>query len=86
MDEKTIKIAEKPEDLSQKDMARLVIDMFYRTMVHHTLWFSEVEHQLGLPKALEMMKVARENSYKIQMDRLAKTLVSRWRMAFPRPS
>lgn len=74
MEEKPCMIAEKPEDLSQKNMARLVIDMFYRTMVHHTLWFSEVEHQLGLPKALEMMKVARDNSYRIQMDRLAKAL------------
>ncbi len=38
------------EDLGHEDMARLIMDMFHRTMVHHTLWFREVEHQMGLKR------------------------------------
>ena len=62
----------KPEDLNQEDLARLVLDMMHRIMVHYTLWFREVEHQLGFPKALEIMKKAQANSYNVQMDRFAK--------------
>jgi hypothetical protein len=63
---------EKPEDLPQEDLARLLLDVFHRIMVHHTLWFREVEHQLGFAKALEIMKSAKETSYNTQMDRFAK--------------
>jgi hypothetical protein len=72
MTEKVMKGIEKPEDLEQLDMARLVVDMFHRIMVHYTLWFTEVEHQFGVQRALEIMKTARKNSYNIQMDRFAK--------------
>lgn len=62
---------EKPEQLSKEQMARLVMDLLYRTMVHHTLWFNEVEHQLGMPKALEMMNDVWQKSYPIQIKRLS---------------
>ncbi len=64
----------KPADLSQEDLAKFVVDMLYRTVFHHVQWFTEVEHQVGMQKALKILKVARENSYKIQMDRLSKVL------------
>ena len=70
MDEKI----ERPDDLSQKDLALFIIDMFHRIMVHHTLWFREVEHQLGMKKALDVMGVASKRSYDIQMKRLSSTL------------
>jgi hypothetical protein len=63
--------AEKIEDLNQNDMALLIMDLIHRTMVHHTLWFSEVEHQLGLPRALELMDEAWRKSYPVHMKRLA---------------
>jgi hypothetical protein len=62
---------EKPEQLSKEQMARLVMDLLYRTMVHHTLWFNEVEHQVGMPKALEMMNDVWQKSYPIQIKRLS---------------
>jgi len=62
---------EKPEDLSQNEMAKLIIDLFHRTIVHHTLWFNEVEHQLGMPRALELMDEVWHKSYSIQIRRLA---------------
>ncbi len=65
---------ERPEDLSQEEMAQFVLNMFHRIIVHYTLWFREVEHQVGMKKALDIMKVAHNDSYNIQMNRLAKVL------------
>ncbi len=70
----SLKNVEKPEDLSQEDLARFIVDMFHRIMMHYTMWYMETEHQLGIPKSLNILKEARKNSYSIQMDRLAKTL------------
>lgn len=64
----------KPEDLSQEDLARFVVDALHRVIVHYTMWFMETEHQVGMPKALDILKEVRKNSYNIQMDRLAKTM------------
>jgi hypothetical protein len=63
--------AERPEELSQKEMAALIMDLIHRTMVHQTLWFSEVEHQLGLPRALELMNETWQKTYPVQIKRLA---------------
>ena len=56
------------------EKAQLVMDMFHRTMVHHTLWFTEVMHQVGMERALEIMEEAWEKSYHIQVKRLSKFL------------
>lgn len=63
-----------PEDLSPVDLARLIIDMLYRGIIFHGLYFSELIHQFGLEKSLEMLKSVRTTSYNIQMNRLAKIL------------
>lgn len=63
-----------PEDLSHEEKARFVMDMIHRTMVHHTLWFKEVEHQLGLKRALDAMRTVKDQGIKLQMNRIAKTL------------
>jgi hypothetical protein len=62
------------DDLSTPEMRRLLIDFFHRIVVHYGLWFSEVHHQMGLPKALETMDRVFEKNLGIQMDRLAKSL------------
>jgi hypothetical protein len=85
-DEKVLALqVEKPEDLNQEDLARFAMDMFHRIIVHYTLWFTEVEHQFGVPKALEIMKVAKKNSYNIQMNRLAKVLGFEMKDGIPKP-
>jgi len=76
---------EKPEDLSHEDLARFALDMFHRVIVHYTLWFTEVEHQFGVPKALEIMKVAKKNSYNIQMNRFAKVMGFEMKDGIPKP-
>lgn len=76
---------ESPEDLNQQDMVRLIIDMFHRTAVHYTLWFKEVEHQMGMKKALDIMDVAYHKSYDIQMKRLAKIFDFEMKDGIPLP-
>lgn len=70
MDEKI----KRPEDLTGADLTEFVLDMFHRMLVHHTLWFREVEHQLGFAKALEAMEYAWSRTRKNIGDRLGETL------------
>ena len=59
-------------DINQK--ARLLMDFMHRIMIHHAMWFAEVQHQYGREKALEVMKEAYARSSGIQLNRLARTL------------
>lgn len=63
--------AESPEQLSREQRARLILDFFHRTIVHHALWYSEVKHQLGEEEALELLAAAADKSSKIQMRHLS---------------
>jgi hypothetical protein len=72
-------------DLSKEQKARLLMDFIHRTMMHHALWFSEVQHQYGRERALEVMKEAYAKSFGIQMNRLAKTLGFEMRDGVPAP-
>jgi hypothetical protein len=65
---------ERPEELGREELARLAVDFLHRTIVHHTLWFAEVEHQMGRAKALDIMGAVWEKSYAIQMKRLSEAL------------
>ena len=66
--------ADRVEDLSHEDTARLVMDMFHRIIIHYSLWFTEVRHQMGIEKALDTLEIASERSIGIQMKRLSKVL------------
>lgn len=64
----------RPEDMNQEQLAEYIIEMMHRMMVHHTLWFREVEHQMGFEAALEAMDYAWEKTEKISMKRFASEL------------
>ena len=49
----------KMETITAEERAAHIVDMFHRMTVHHTLWFREVEHQLGFEKALTVMDYAK---------------------------
>lgn len=66
--------AQRPEELGREEVARLVIDFLHRTMVHHTLWFAEVTHQMGLEKALDRLGPVWQKSSAVQMKRLSEAL------------
>jgi len=65
---------ESPRRLTHKENARLIIDFIHRLIMHHAMWFSEVQEQLGQEKALTILARVCEKSYNLQIKRLAKTL------------
>lgn len=73
------------DDLDKEELCRFIIDMLHRTVVHHTLWFREVEHQMGFEKALGVMKTAWKASYDAQMSRLGRLLGFEMKDGIPSP-
>jgi hypothetical protein len=73
------------DDLGREDTARLIMDFLHRTMMHHAMWFAEVQHQLGRAKSLPILKTAFERSFDIQMNRLAKVLGFEMVDGIPKP-
>lgn len=68
------KDAANPRELEDLELARLALDMMHRIIVHHVLWFREVEHQFGLPQALQILDSVYKNSMDIHFKRLGKIL------------
>jgi hypothetical protein len=66
--------ANNASELDTKETARFIVDIFHRLIIHHGLWFSEVKHQLGTEKALEMLSSASKKSFEIQMKHLSALL------------
>ncbi len=66
--------AYRPDDLNHEETAGFIVDLFHRIMIHHALWFTEVRHQMGTDKALELLHSASRKSYDIQMQHLGKAL------------
>jgi len=65
------------EMMAQADremLVRMVMDGFRRVIVHYGAWFAEVEHQVGLEKALAVEEDVWAASLGNQVDRLGKTL------------
>lgn len=62
------------KNLTHEENGRFIVDMFHRITMHHALWFSEVRHQMGHEKALEMLSSASRKSSEIQMKHLSKLL------------
>ncbi len=73
------------ENLSNEDLSRLAMDMFHRIVVHHVLWFMEVEHQMGMDRALEIMDSAYKKSFNTQMKRFAKFFGFEMEQGVPKP-
>jgi hypothetical protein len=63
-----------PDDLDHHAAAAFVLDLVHRIVMHHAMWYAEVEHQLGARWAREILADAWDKSRDIQMKRLAKTL------------
>jgi len=62
------------EQADQEMLVRMVMDGFRRIIVHYGAWFAEVEHQVGLDKALAVEDDVWQASLGNQVDRLGKTL------------
>ena len=73
------------EGLDRLGMAKLVVDFWHRTLMHHAMWFAEVRHQLGREKAWGILEEAYEKSCGIQMKRLSRTLGLEMEEGIPKP-
>ncbi len=73
------------EGMEQADLARLAVDMMHRTIVHHAMWFNEVDHQMGFDRALDIFDSAYQKSYQVQMNRLAKIFGFEMLEGVPKP-
>jgi hypothetical protein len=51
--------------------ARFIIDIINRLVVHYGLWFTEVRHQMGMEKALEILENVTEKNISIGMKRFS---------------
>jgi hypothetical protein len=58
----------------KKESVKQIIDFWHRTLVHYALWFSEVNHQMGEEKALNILNDVFKQSFSIQMNRLSKVM------------
>jgi hypothetical protein len=61
-------------ETDQETLVQLVVDAFRRTVVHYGHWFAQVEHQLGMEKALAVEEDVWRASLANQVQRLGKTL------------
>jgi len=62
------------KNMTHEENGRFIVDLFQRITMHHALWFTEVRHQVGQEKALEMLSNASQKSWEIQMKHLSKLL------------
>ena len=58
-------------DLDQDQLVRFVVEIFHRTLIHYSLWFREVEYQIGGEQALLAEDEVFNASFGIHMKRLA---------------
>ena len=66
--------ADSMEHLNQQELARFVVDIFRRTMLHYGFWFNEVQHQLGIEEALQTENDVAASIFPIVIQRLSKVL------------
>jgi len=63
-----------PDKNKAREDAKLILDFFHRHMMHHAMWFAQVQQRLGKEKAWETLAEVYDRSMEIQMKRLAKVL------------
>jgi hypothetical protein len=59
------------EKLDNTALCRLAVDLLRRSIVHYGIWFNEVDHQLGLEKALQIEDEVFGNFYPLVIKRLS---------------
>jgi hypothetical protein len=62
------------EKLNNSELAGLAMDFFRRSALHYGIWFSEVNHQLGLHEALQTEQEVFNKYLPLMMKRLSNVL------------
>ncbi|NOX34003.1 MAG: cytosolic protein [Deltaproteobacteria bacterium] len=63
-----------PSSLDNTLKTKLIVDMLIRIVVHYGFWFTEVRHQMGMDKALEVLEKTTKKSVSIGLKRFADIL------------
>ena len=63
---------EKLDGMSNYELARLALDFFRRAVLYYGIWFSEVNHQLGLDEALQTEEGVYGSYLPIMLKRMGK--------------
>lgn len=71
--------------LTREEIVRLIFDFMHRSMMHHALWFTEVQQHLGKEKAFQALNEVYKMSYDIQMKRFSKILNFELKDGVPAP-
>jgi len=66
-------------------LARLAVDFLHRTVMHHAMWYAEVERRLGRERAEEVLRDAYAKALDIHFSRLAKTIGFEMKKGLPAP-
>jgi hypothetical protein len=59
------------DELDEKELVALLLDMVQRMILHHGIWYSEVRHQMGPEKALALLTRQTERNLSFQLKRLS---------------
>ena len=73
------------ENLSKEESVHIIIDFMHRSMMHHAMWFAEVQKHLGKEKALQALNEVCKISYDVQLKRISKTLGIEVKEGLPSP-
>jgi len=73
------------DSLNKEQKAILLMDFLHRIMMHHAMWFAEIQLRYGKEKAFEVLRQAHAKSSAIQLSRLAKTLGFEMKDGIPGP-
>jgi hypothetical protein len=76
---------EEKQTLSKKENAALILDFLHRTLMHHAMWFTEVQHKFGKEEGFSILQEAWSKSASIQMKRIAKILGVEMEEGLPKP-
>ncbi|MCF8110557.1 MAG: DUF6125 family protein [Desulfobacteraceae bacterium] len=60
--------------MSKPELAQYLAGLFHRTIMHHVLWFTEVRHQMGHKRAMQILDQVVKTSSGIQIKRISKVL------------
>lgn len=73
------------QQLNSKESVRLIIDFMHRSMMHHAMWFAEVQQHMGREKALQALNEVYKMSSEVQLKRFSKVLGFELKEGLPAP-
>ncbi len=61
------------QHLDNQKLDELILDLYHRTIIHHSMWFNEAQHQYGRQLAYKILQKVYKKSFENQKNRLIKT-------------